>query len=70
MGAIEQMTAPVNGTDERLDVITELLRELLAELRQARENGVRLAKAPDNDTWKRARGETDGTRIARARSKG
>jgi len=29
------MTAPVNGTDERLDVIAALLSEILAELRQA-----------------------------------
>lgn len=29
------MTAPVNGTDERLDVIAELLREILAQLRHA-----------------------------------
>lgn len=29
------MTAPVNGTDERLDVLIALLHEILAELRQA-----------------------------------
>lgn len=28
------MTAPVNGTDERLDVLIVLFEQLLAELRQ------------------------------------
>lgn len=29
------MTPAVNGTDERLDLVADLLREILAELRQA-----------------------------------
>ena len=37
------MTAPVNGTDERLDVLIALLRELIAKLRQAN------AAAPESD---------------------
>lgn len=31
------MTAPVNGTDERLDAVIALLSELVIELRLARE---------------------------------
>lgn len=37
------MTAPVNGTDERLDVLIALVEMLLAELRQA------CAAAPEGD---------------------
>lgn len=40
------MTAPVNGTDERLDVIAELLREILAQLRQANTPTVADASTP------------------------
>lgn len=29
------MTAPVNGTDERLDVLIAFCKQILAELRQA-----------------------------------
>lgn len=47
------MTAPVNGTDERLDLIAALLRELLAELRHWR--ACDDAPAPDAKTQKRTR---------------
>lgn len=47
------MTAPVNGTDERLDVVIELLREILAELRHGR--ACDDAPAPDAKTQKRTR---------------
>ena len=46
------MTAPVNGTDERLDLIAALLRELLAELRHWRACD---APASDAKTQKRTR---------------
>jgi hypothetical protein len=39
------MTAPVNGTDERLDVLIALLREVLAEMRQTRERQLQMQQA-------------------------